>query len=481
MTRDTAGQQNHDPINLLVKVILLSFAAGTRKIATSMASGGTLIPIPGKSAERFNSVDKIIAPESDRTDPGVERGCGPLREAADTSRGLKQQVFEAVRAAGEVPRVELARSLEISPASVTAICASLIASGLIEESSGASRPVEAGRGRPRVALRVQGAVRFVAGIKLSDQSHSAVILDFSGDMIGQASLDREGGAVAFNALVAEASNVLDKALASVGLERGDLASVGLAVPGIVDCDVGTVLWSPVLTDRAVPLRDLLSRRVGVPVAIDNDANLVALAELWFGAGRGRSEFVVVTIEHGVGMGLVLNHEIYRGALGKGMELGHTTVQLDGALCRCGNRGCLEAYVADYALVREARTALNLGDRSVKSPQGLLESLYEQAKAGNEAARAIFGRAGRYLALGLANVSTIFDPSLILLSGDRMRYDYLYAEDVLAEMNSLIVKTGRTAPQIEIRTWGDLLWARGAAALALDMATREAFASEPVAA
>src|SRR5690606_19716487 len=125
-----------------------------------------------------------------------------------------------------------------------------------------------------------------------------------------------------------------------------------------------------------------------PVLIDNDANMVTLAELWFGAGRALNDFAVVTIEHGVGMGLVLNHRLYRGAMGQGMEIGHTKVQLDGALCRCGQRGCLEAYVADYALVREASTALNWGNRA-HSTHVMLESLYDHAKAGNVAARAIF--------------------------------------------------------------------------------------------
>jgi predicted NBD/HSP70 family sugar kinase len=198
---------------------------------------------------------------------------------------------------------------------------------------------------------------------------------------------------------------------------------------------------------------------------------VTLAELWYGDGRGVSNFAVVTIEHGVGMGLVLNNRLYRGARGLGTELGHTKVQLDGALCRCGQRGCLEAYVADYALVREASTALNRHPGSV--PQGqMLESLYKDAKAGNRAARSIFRRAGRYLAVGLGNIVNLFDPELILLSGDRMRYDYLYADEVLAELANVAIQVDRPAPRVEIHAWGDMIWARGAAALALSHITAE---------
>ena len=160
----------------------------------------------------------------------------------------------------------------------------------------------------------------------------------------------------------------------------------------------------------------------------------------------------------------------RGGGGLGLELGHTKVQLDGALCRCGQRGCLESYIADFALVREATTALNWPHHAGQSQTVLLESLHDHAKAGNEAARAIFRRAGRYLALGLANVVNLFDPGLIILSGERMRFDYLYARETLAEMEALVVNAGRRAPAVQTHAWGDLLWAHGAAALALAAVT-----------
>jgi len=121
-------------------------------------------------------------------------------------------------------------------------------------------------------------------------------------------------------------------------------------------------------------------------------------------------------------------------------------------------------------VREAQTALNLPNRDTQSTGVLLESLYDHAKAGNPAARSIFHRAGRYLALGLANVINLFDPEFIILSGERMRYDYLYAKETFAEMQNMVLKTGRKPPHIETHAWGDLLWAHGAAALALPEVT-----------
>jgi predicted NBD/HSP70 family sugar kinase len=406
--------------------------------------------------------------EEDRA--GAPKGCGPLiPPLSETLRPLRQQVFERVRAAGLIARVQVAKDLGVSPASVTTTTSELIEAGLIEEVS-APRDPETGRGRPAVALGVRAAAHHVAGMRLSDREHTAVVADFAGRMIASDTIPRRPGAMDLKTLLDASEVLLDRVCAKAGIPRRQLSAVGLGVPGFVDRVGGLVLWSPVLSERATPLGAAAAARFGVPVHVDNDANLVTLAELWFGAGRKLSDFAVVTIEHGVGMGFVLNHRIYRGAQGLGMELGHTKVQLDGALCRCGQRGCLEAYIADYALAREATTALNWTHKESQSIAVLLESLYDHAKAGNTAARSIFRRAGRYLAVGLANVVNLFDPELIILSGERMRYDYLYAADTLAEMEALMLNTGRPAPRIEIHAWGDLLWAHGAAALALSAVT-----------
>lgn len=397
-------------------------------------------------------------------------GCGPMIPPLNEgARSLRQQIFERVRAAGTMPRVQVAKELNVSPATVTTITSELIDAGLLHEVT-AQREAEVVRGRPAVALGVRPDAHLVAGIKLSDREHTAVIVDFAGNLIADLAISRNPAAMEPAVMYDTVETLLTEVCAKAAVSPRDLSAVGIGVPGFVEADTGTILWSPVLSARRLALAPALAARLGRPVFIDNDANLVSLAELWFGAGRARSDFAVVTIEHGVGMGLVLNHRVYRGARGLGMELGHTKVQLDGALCRCGQRGCLEAYIADYALVREATTALNWSSREMQSVNILLESLYDHAKAGNAAARSIFRRAGRYLALGLANVVNLFDPGLIILSGERMRYDYLYAGDTLAEIEALAIASGRPPPKIEIHAWGDLLWAHGAAALALSQVT-----------
>lgn len=400
-------------------------------------------------------------------------GCGPVHSSASReTKPLRQQVFEQIRASGHVSRATLARTLNVSPASVTTLTSDLIAEGFLREVEGIAR--EAGRGRPPVALQVVSEVMRVIGIKLSDERHTAAMTDFSGNVIAQEALETSAVKKSLKEVIYETNELVSKLVEKSGVRFSDVAAIGVGIGGLVDYRTGTSAWSPLMEEINVPLQTALEERFGIPCLIDNDANMLTLAELWFGAGRKRSDFAVVTVAHGVGMGMVLNSEIFRGIRSMGLELGHTKVQLDGALCRCGQRGCLETYVADYALAREASTALGMSRTNQQSLQVMLETLYKQAKSGNQSAQTIFKRAGRYLAVGLSNVINTFDPELIILSGERMQFDYLYAAEVLAETQSLTLGKGRAPCKIEIQTWDDMIWARGAAALALGELTNRAF-------
>ncbi|WP_458790890.1 ROK family protein [Yoonia sp. MH D7] len=401
--------------------------------------------------------------------PHLPQGCGPILPVLGRdATTLRQQVFEHVRAAGRAARADITRALGISAGSVTTLTADLIARGMLREVEGLAR--EHARGRPPVALEVVRDCKHVIGIKLSEETHTAVLTDFAGNVLADASLTTPQPRKDVEVVLDEMDALIAELLVISGKSIDEIDAVGVGLSGIVDNITGVVAWSPLMTARDVNLADGFSKRHNLPFYVDNDANMLTLAELWFGVGRELANFAVVTIEHGVGMGLVLDNRLFRGSRGMGLELGHTKVQLDGALCRCGQRGCLEAYLADYALVREAGTALDRGSRNVQSPNAMLDLLYTQAKAGNEAASTIFRRAGRYLSVALSNVVQLFDPELIILSGERMRYDYLYADSVMAEMRRLTLSDGRAPCPVEIHAWGDLVWARGATALALAAVT-----------
>lgn len=366
---------------------------------------------------------------------------------------------------GPLPRINLSERTGISRATVTAVTADLIKGGLIEEVPRDSRPDEPGRGRPRIDLKIAGGARMVAGLKVSDRLISLVLMDFEGNQIADHARLMTDARQTAEGLSSEIAAGLDALAAEAGCARTDISGVGVGLAGIVDAIHGVVYWSPSLDTRNVLLGDILSRNLGIAVYLDNDANLVAMAELTFGKGKDHSDFIVITIESGVGMGMVLGGQIYRGTRGCGAEFGHTKVHLDGALCRCGQRGCLEAYVADYALVREAMSVGGVSSSS--STSQAVTAILAAARAGDPTARTVIERAGKMFAMGLANLVNIFDPELIILAGEQMEFDHLYADAVIEEMRKSIVEIDKPAPAVVVHKWDNLMWARGAAAYALE--------------
>jgi len=400
-----------------------------------------------------------------------KEGCGPLLDqtsGATTPIPLRQQIFQHVRSNGRAARADVTRALQISAGSATTLSADLIASGALREVADPVR--ETGRGRPPVALEVVPEAGYVIGIKLSFKRHSAVLSDFAGNVVTTATARASDKRRSTSELLDEITGLIDRIIDKCHGPARNISAVGIGLPGIIDNDTSLIRWSSLLHDSNVDLRTEFAKRRDMPLFLDNDTNMLTLAELWFGKGRQKADFAVVTIENGVGMGLVVNNTLYRGTHGMGLELGHTKVQLDGALCRCGQRGCLEAYLGDYALRREAATALDRDDMDHKDKDVLLELLFEKAKAGHAPAETIFRRAGRYLSIGLSNVVQLFDPPLIILSGKRTRYDYLYAEEVLLEMQKLTLTQGRQPCEVEVHFWDDLDWARGATVPALSALT-----------
>ncbi|HHS82701.1 MAG TPA: ROK family transcriptional regulator [Devosia sp.] len=390
-----------------------------------------------------------------------------------SSRGI---VLDTIRKTERVARIDIANETGMSAATVTGISAELLSQGLIEEVAPDASPSDSRRGRPRVGLKIRGEAHLVAGVKIADRSAVVALLDFEGKLVGEFSLPLPRLKMPAQECAGFIRDLLDATMRENGRHLSDLSGIGLGMAGVIDAPRGFVHWSPSLTTRNVPLRQLLADTFAAagpcpPIFVDNDVNLVALAEQWFGLGRNVSDFIVVTIENGVGMGIVINDNIYRGTRGCGAEFGHTKVQLDGALCRCGQRGCLEAYVADYALLREA----NISGDKFQDPntEKQVQELFYRAKAGDVTARTIFQRAGKMFALGLANIVNIFDPKLIILSGERMQFDYLYAGEVIENMKNSVVQIDVSPPEVRIHKWGDLMWAKGAAVFAMEGVTERA--------
>lgn len=377
----------------------------------------------------------------------------------------RRLLLRAISQRGPLPRIDLAERTGISRATVTSVTAELLRGGLIEEVPREPRSDEAARGRPRVDLKIAGNAHLIAGLKVADTLISLVLMDFDGRDVAEVERKIAPGRNAAEALAEEIAQGLQSLTELAGCAMSDVSAVGVGLAGVVDAGNGVVYWSPSLDQRNVDFGAVLGARLGIPAYVDNDANLVAMAELTFGIGKDHSDFIVITIESGVGMGMVLGGQLYRGTRGCGAEFGHIKVQLEGALCRCGQRGCLEAYVADYALVREA-TSVG-GTVPHGSTESAVTAVLSAAKAGDATARTVVERAGKMFAMGLANLVNIFDPELIILAGEQMQFDHLYADGVIEQMRKSIVEIDKPSPAVTVHKWDTKMWARGAAAYALE--------------
>jgi glucokinase len=234
-------------------------------------------------------------------------------------------------------------------------------------------------------------------------------------------------------LEAELRDSLDASPAAVG--------VGLGVPATIDRDRGVAISAVNLPLVDIPVRDVIGERVGVPTFVDNDANCAALAEHRFGAGRGSSNVVLLTIGTGIGGGLVLGDQLYRGSSGAAAELGHVVIDQNGPPCQgnCPNRGCVEALASGTALGREGRAA---AERNPDSALGKLladgaeidgRAVTDAALEGDEVARNTVALIGQRIGVALSSLANIFEPDLFVLGGGVMRVGELLLESARHEL------------------------------------------------
>ncbi len=381
--------------------------------------------------------------------------------ALDARAMTRLRVLNCIRALGNASRTDIAAALRLSAATVTFVTSSLMAGGLVEEVTATDAPNAAKRGRPRVALRLKSGDFHVAGIKVSRNTMSILILDFDAEEVARLDVPLQQSQMEPEALVLAIRDALDTAYLQAGCSNEKLSGISIGLAGQVDAETQLVHWSSTFTQRNVSLGALLNQHLPCPAFLDNDANLVAKAEQLFGEARGLRNFLVVTVEHGVGLGIVLGGRLHRGERGCGAEFGHTKVALNGAACQCGQKGCLEAYVGSSGLLRRAANEISADHFPT------VAALVQGALDGHAQAATILEEAGQMFGMGLANLINLFDPERIIIAGAKHRIAHLHSEKVLESVRKNIVEIDAPFPDIRIHHWDDLMWARGAAAMGIE--------------
>ncbi len=325
---------------------------------------------------------------------GVRKGDNVLLR--DHNRAL---LINLLRSRGSLSRAELSRITGLAPSALSRLSSQLLAEGIVVEVGKG----ESGRGRPPILLSLNPDYASSIGVKIEARGILAARVDITGRA-------RDEAEIPFSE--PSPDKVLSAAVEAISeVWKGKVLGIGVAVSGFVDSTRGVCLFSPILGWRGVEVSAPLKRRFGVEVHVENDVNALTLAEARYGAGKGHSDFVCVTVGEGLGAGIVIGGRLYRGAFGGAGEFGHTLFDPSGPRCRCGERGCLELFASDRFLVRRAK---GIGTT--------LEGLSEAARGGDPRATEIFRELGRNLGYGLKDLVNLLNPEVIVIGGERTTSD-----------------------------------------------------------
>jgi glucokinase len=277
--------------------------------------------------------------------------------------------------------------------------------------------------------------------------------------------------------------VLDKLTEEIGKAlkaRPGATGVGIGVPATIDQERGVAIQAVNLRLDDVPIRDVMSERLGRPVFLDNDANLAALAEHRYGAARGTQVAILLTLGTGIGGGVIIGGKLFRGAHGAGAELGHVVVDENGPPCQgnCPNHGCIETLASGTAIAREGQAA---AEAAPDSALGALlaagtpidgRAVTDAALAGDEAAKDVIATAGRHLGVALANFANMFEPEVIVIGGGAMAAGGLLLDPARAELRSRALPPMNATPVV-VAELGPDAGMIGAAVLAMSQTGDEA--------
>jgi predicted NBD/HSP70 family sugar kinase len=373
-------------------------------------------------------------------------------------------VMDAIRRFGPISRVEISERTELSPTTVSAITAALLDDRLI-----APRPVApvepngAGRGRPRIMLELNPEAAFVVGAKLARDQITVAVTNFRADVISSLTLPIRVDRQPVPVIADLVEDGVRRCIGDAGLAVERIGGLCVGLPGLIERASGIARQSPLFRERDVRFGAALEARLGISATVDSDANLVTLAEHWFGHGRGLDDFLVVSVEHTLGLGIVHNGELFRGANSLCPDLGDLMVWPAGD----GTAPRRLARVASGAAIVAAAGECGDGaaERGVEDGRGLDRAI-ALARDGRPCFVALFRRAGEALGYAIANLITLFAPPKVIIAGAALRAGDLLVAPLTETVRTVLPEALASVGDIVVHEWGDEFWARGAAALTL---------------
>lgn len=357
-------------------------------------------------------------------------------------RNIKR-IVELVRTNGPISRVEISELLHIPQPTVTRAIEDLLKENIIREvglghSTGGRRPI---------LLTFNPTCYYAVGVELGRTAVKIALTDLNGEFLSFR-IKETSRKERIQDIIQYVKDAVVEILEELRIDRSLLLGVGVGVPGpLHEDEEGFILPPDFYGETEIPLQSLLHESFDFPIIIDNDANVAALAEKWFGKGRGCQNFVYVFADVGIGSGIVVNGNLYRGLFGESGEIGHSTIDLFGDRCACGNYGCLETLVSMPRIEETIRRKVKLAPDSERAlyPKAADKINFHDIEAalGKQSliARQTFDEAARYLSVGIRNVIHFFAPELVILGGGIVRADPMMLDLVKTAMASRVLGVG----------------------------------------
>jgi predicted NBD/HSP70 family sugar kinase len=393
----------------------------------------------------------------------------------DLRRRNRAMVIEAVRRTGQPSRTEIASATGLSHSTISAISSDLIEEGVLVETKTAEQATVR-RGRPQVALALNAGAATVIVAVLSLNELSAAAIDYAGRLVAEDRRNLATATIGRDQLLAELTAMVCRLTAGRPSGAPRPLRIVLAIQGITDAAARVMLWSPITPHTKVPFADMLEREFSVSTTVENDCNMMAVALRWRDPLRYRDDFLAILLSHGIGMGLVLKGQPFTGTKSSGGEFGHMIHKPGGALCRCGRRGCVEAYAGDYAIWRNATRKSETSAPQDDFSTGDMQALAQRARADEGPEREAYRIAGTALGYGIGSLFALIDPAPVaFVGGGAAAFDLLEPA-----IRAAIAETagGQHADAISFDTIADELplIRSGCAMHALTFVDREVFAA-----
>lgn len=373
----------------------------------------------------------------------------------------KYHVLETIRCHSRISRVEISERTLLSGTTVSAITGALIEEGLVEAIH-VQRPEDGKRGRPRVLLDLIPDAAYVVGVKISAERITTTVANFKGEAVYSVQMPIQIALRSTDAIIDVVENSIHVCIAAHGIDRAKIQGIGIGVPGIFDPKSGQIHASSVFDEGETPLSQLLETRLGLRTRMAKPADLVALAESWFGYAQRNRSFAAITVEQTVGMALWIDDDLHRGASTLGAAFGHIKVGNEGRSCACGQVDCLNTYLMTTEDQDDAAAPPN-GQRD---PANASSNLCVRAAAGDVEAAALLHKRGSMLGTGVSHVINLVNPEKIIIVTEDDDYGKMLEPSFRESVKKNSFAAHFNATEIIFHTIDEQLWARGAAALML---------------